>query len=107
MWSVFMQSEHDQGETVGKKFATHLDATNKKPSVEINIVPKDYKKLYLRAKAAMKRQYDQMKADRKRDDNIHRIEVYEKDQKIIKQQKMIKLLKRENEELKKQLKKQK
>ena len=52
---------------------------NEKPAVEINIVPKDYKKLYLRAKKAMKRQYDQMKADRKRDDNIHHNEMYEKD----------------------------
>ena len=52
---------------------------NKKPSVEINIVPKDYKVLYLRAKTAMKRQHDQTKADRKRDDNIHHNEMYEKD----------------------------
>ena len=77
MWSVFMESEYDQGETAGKKFAAHLDATNKKPAVEINIVPKDYKKLYLEAKAAMKRQYDQMKADRKRARVTHHNEMFE------------------------------
>ena len=40
-------------------------------------MPKDYKKLYLEAKAAMKRQYDQMKADRKRDRVTHHNEMFE------------------------------
>ena len=60
-------------------------------------MPKDYKMLYFRAKAAiMDRQYDQLKADRKRDNSIHHNEKHEMNEKIIKLQKMNKLLRREN-----------